>query len=693
MTLVVDEKTALAFEARLEEANRAYHGGLEPVLIDAEYDALKKALATAYAANPAWRPAVSVLDVVGAPVLTGTRTARHIRPLLSLSNAFVDDDVVDFVRSVGGVPLFGELKLDGLSLALLYEDGVLVRAATRGDGEVGEDVTDRLARVRGIPRTVPFGAGRSIETRGEVCMRRDVFATLNLALVAAGRAPLSNPRNAAAGTLRRDDAHPLAVLDFYAYQVVDAGGAVFSSQSAALAACAAAGFATAPEARALAGAEEALAWYAEVGRARAELPVDIDGVVYKVDDAQQAARLGARSTAPRWAVAHKFPPDRVWTRIRAIDLQVGRTGVLAPVARLEPVMVGGVVVSNATLHNRAYIEGRDSFGNPVRGGVDIRVGDRVEVFRAGDVIPRIGAVDTTARPAEALPFTFPAMCPACAGHVVLGEVEAWCPNTTGCAPQLLAALVHACARDALDADGVSEAALAEWLDWGWVGRLADLFTVEERHGAGSPDPLAARLGWGGVSASRAFAALRKARITTLDRVLLALGIPLVGKTTARDVSAMFATLDEVAEVARTRSETLASISGVGPKVIDALAEFWSDGRTRADAEALVALLTITNPLFDVARAGPGPLAGWTVVFTGSLPGAGREAAAAEARGLGATVAGSVSKKTTALIVGEGGGSKRVKAEGLGVKALEPEEWALIVERARAGEGVPPGTFV
>jgi DNA ligase (NAD+) len=687
--VVGDRSAALEAEARLGEADRAYHGGLEPVVTDDVYDALKRALRAAYTANPAWRPPVSVLDSVGAPVAQGARTARHIRPMLSLANAFTDEDVIDFSRSVGGAALHGELKLDGLSLALRYEDGVLVRAATRGDGETGEDVTDRLGRVRGVVRHVPFAVGRVLEVRGEVCMRRDTFAALNLALEADGRDKMSNPRNAAAGTLRRDDAHPLAVLDFYAYQVVDAEGAVFDSQSSALQACRACGFATAPQARALASAQEALDWYAEVGRLRAELPVDIDGVVYKVDSSADAARLGFRSTAPRWAVAHKFPPDRVWTRIRAIDLQVGRTGVLAPVARLEPVMVGGVVVSNATLHNRAYIEGRDSAGNPIRGGHDVRVGDRVEVFRAGDVIPRIGAVDVSARPSSSVAFVFPPCCPACGGPVVVESIEARCPNNVGCGPQVLAALVHACGREALDADGVSEAALAEWLAWGWVSHLADLFTLEARHGLGSAEPLSARLGWGEVSAARAFAALRKARTTTLDRLILALGIPLVGKTTARDLASVFPSLSDLAMAARLRSEALASVPGVGPKVIDALEAFWVAPRTRALGEALESVLSVSNPLHAKAASGPGPLAGWTVVFTGALPGAGREAAAEEARSLGALVAGSVSKKTTALIVGEGGGSKRTKAEAMGVRALEPAAWFDLVARARAGESVPP----
>jgi len=352
-------------------------------------------------------------------------------------------------------------------------------------------------------------------------------------------------------------------------------------------------------------------------------------------------------------------------------------------------MVGGVVVSNATLHNRAYIEGRDSSGNPIRGGVDVRVGDRVEVFRAGDVIPRIGEVDVAARPHGAVPFVFPVRCPACGERVVLESIEAWCPNGVGCGPQVLGALVHACGREALDADGVSEAALAEWLSLGWVSNLADLFALEARHGAGSPEPLAARLGWGEVSAARAFAALRRARTTTLDRLLLALGIPLVGKTTARDLAAVFATLSDLAAAARARSDALAAVPGVGPKVIDALELFWVDPRTRALWEALEGVLTVSNPLYAKAAAGPGPLAGWTVVFTGALPGAGREAAAEEARALGASVAGSVSKKTTALIVGEGGGSKKTKAEAMGVRTLEPADWFDVVARARAGEAVPP----
>lgn len=685
-------EAAQAAEALLARADKAYHGGLEPVMIDADYDAWKAALRAAYAAQPSWRPSTSVLDAVGASVEPGSRTARHMIPMLSLANAFDDEDVEAFAKAVGGAALHGELKLDGLSLSLTYERGVLVRAATRGDGEVGEDVTSRLERIHGVPARLsgaPWDAWPLFEIRGEVCMRRDAFARLNAALEAEGRPVLSNPRNAAAGALRRDDAHPLTRLDFFVYQAVGPEGPCFGKQSEALAACVSAGFVAAPETAALSGVEEALAWYRSIQMRRAELPVDIDGVVYKVDDAAIARSLGARSTAPRWAVAHKFPPDRVWTRVLGIDLQVGRTGMLAPVARLEPVMVGGVVVSNATLHNRAYIEGRDGQGAAIRGGADIRVGDLVEVFRAGDVIPRVGGVDLSARPAVSVPFVFPDRCPACGGEAVVESIEARCTNRFGCGPQRLAALVHACARDALDADGVSEAALAEWQAWGWVRGLADLFDLETSHGPSAPDPLEARLGWGGVSAARAFAALRKARTTTADRALFALGIPLVGKTTSRDIMARFPTFGDMVVAARTRAPSLAEVPGVGPKVLDALEAFWTDPKTCLDAQRFVDRLNLSNPLHQATQAGPGPLSGWTLVFTGALPGAGRDEAAARARALGAQVSGAVSAKTTALVAGEGGGSKRTKAEGLGVPVLDAAAWADVVGKAEAGLAVPP----
>lgn len=686
---------ALAAESRLRAANQAYHRGDEPVMTDEAYDALKQALVASYEGGVAVRPHASVLDEVGAPVAPTVRAARHTLPMLSLGNAFTDEDVEAFCQTVAkghedGVDLFGELKLDGLSVALLFEGGCLVRAATRGDGAVGEDVTRQLSRVRNVVTTLS-GPGwddhPTFEVRGEVCMQRSVFEALNLRLIEQGEDTKSNPRNAAAGALRREVELEGAYLDLYVYQVVAPTGAVFDRQSDTIARLEEAGFVAAPRRAHLRSAAEAIAWYTAIAHERSTLPVDIDGVVYKVDSTAHALRLGSRSTTPRWAVAHKFPPDRVWTSIRAIGIQISRSGVLAPVARLEPVMVGGVMVANATLHNRDYIEGRDSAGRPIRNGVDIRVGDTVEVFRAGDVIPKVGGVDLALRPASSAPFVFPLHCPVCGSAVVQEGSEVRCTGKMACAPQRLYGLVHAFARDALDADGVSEAALAEWMAWGWVTSLADVLDLEDRHGPASADPLERRLGWGPVSAARAFGALRQARTTTLERALYALGMPLVGRSTARDIATAFPTWESWVEDVRMGGGVLLSIPGVGPKVVEALRVFWSDPSTADGATALLDRLVLTNPLYRPGGGQEGPFAGWVVVFTGAFPGAGREEASAQARTLGATVAGSVSKKTTVVVAGERAGTKRAKAESLGVRVLEPEGWSALVRLAQEG-GIP-----
>ena len=686
--MIDSRSAAAAAELRLRMANEAYFSQEKPIMIDADYDDLKIALANFYKSDPQSQPVDSVLEAVGAPIAAGARQARHLVSMLSLGNAFTSEQVENFCASLGEASLYGELKLDGLSLSLRYEGGLLVRAATRGDGMVGEDVTRRLGRVRGIARQLDGEVwGDVVEIRGEVCMHRDVFAQLNSLMTDK---VFSNPRNAAAGVLRRDADMEGAVLDFYVYQVVGPDGFLFDSQSQALATLEAQGFKPAPLHTHLADAQAALEWYEMVGGQRADLPVDIDGVVYKVDRTDIAKKMGARSTAPRWAIAHKFPADKAWTRVRAIDIQIGRTGILAPVARLDPIMVGGVLVGNATLHNRAYIEGRDSVGNPIRGGADIRVGDLVEVFRAGDVIPKIGQVDLAKRPQTSVPFVFPTCCPSCGGTLLAEAVEVRCVQGPACPPQRLYAFVHALGRDALDADGVSEAALSQWIEWGWVRSLADVLDLEANHGPGSFDPLSERLGWGEVSAARAFGALRQARTTTLDRALYALGISLVGRATARDLAGVFAHWGDLVADALAGGPRMSTVPGVGPKAVAAMEAFWSNPDTHDRAMDVLAMLDISNPLFRASSQNQtsAPFSGWTVVFTGTFPGTPREVVAAQARDLGANVAGSVSQKTDVVVAGEKAGTKKAKAQSLGVAVVDPEEWLGLVAQALAGETPP-----
>lgn len=673
-------------EDKLRAANEAYYMGESPIMTDAEFDALKRKLESVYE-QAGERPAGSVLDEVGAPAPEGVKKHKHAVPMLSLSNAFDEADVQGFWKQVSAdenSPVFVELKLDGLSLSLTYVDRALVRATTRGDGEVGEDMTSRVDRLADLPHVLnedfPMGL---LEIRGEVCLTHDGFLQVNAERERAGRTIFSNPRNAAAGLFRRDERETV-MLDFFAYQVAGPDTPYFPSQSAAMRSLSRSGFQVSPLHAVLFTSEDAMTWYEDVSRQRSTLPVDIDGIVYKLDDSARSRQLGQRSTSPRWAIAHKFPPDRVWTKILGIDIQVGRTGTLAPVARLEPVTVGGVVVSNATLHNKDYIEGRDSFGKPIRDGVDIRVGDWVEVYRSGDVIPRIGSVDISKRSAESKTYAFPSTCPACSSPVMRepGEAAIKCTGSWQCPPQKLRAMVYAFSRDALNVDGVSESSLAQWVEWGWIDTPADVFALEDRYGHSHPVSLSRQHGWGKASAQKAFDALRVARKARLDRAIVALGMPFVGKASARLFAQKFSTFQEFRMAASTGSPELLEIEGVGEKMVEALKVFWSDADNAASADALIDCLEIENPLAVVGD--DLPLTDWTVVFTGKIPGLGRDAVSEAARALGANVSGSVSSKTTVLVAGEGGGSKLTKAEKAGVAVWSPEQWEEVIAKVQAG---------
>lgn len=680
----MNDKDFINWEKQLSEANLSYHRGEEPIMTDGEYDVLKMNLRTFYESHPDLRPESSVLDVVGAPVDVNVVKYKHARAMLSLSNAFERDDVQgfwDLVSADNGNPVWAELKLDGLSLSLTYSKGALVRATTRGDGEIGEDVTHRLERVRNVPKSLPSDFfTQSCEIRGEVCMVHDEFKRINDFLLSKEKQVLSNPRNAAAGMMRRDVVVENAKLDFFAYQVLplDVDVALCVSQENVVSHLNNAGFQTSPKAMMLGSVEQAMKWYDDIVSIRPELDVDIDGIVYKLNDVVSAQKLGMRSTNPRWAIAHKFPPDRVWTRINEIDIQVGRTGTLAPVARLKPVTVGGVVVSNATLHNKAYIEGRDSFGNLIRSGNDLRVGDWVEVYRSGDVIPRIGSVDVSRRPENSKPFEFPTACPACSGKVIQidGEVSIKCEEKFSCPPQRLQSLVYAFSREALNADGVSEASLKQWLEWGWIVIPGDVFRLEQEHGKDSSEPLEGKMGWGRTSAKKAFSSISSARNSQLDKFLVALGMPFVGRSAARKISQQFKTFNDF--VVACRNENLLDLEGIGPKMSQGLCEFWNNPKTSGPAFDLFKELHVSNDLF-VDSQEVLPLKDMTVVFTGSLTSMSRNEASEQAQKFGAKVSGSVSKNTTLVVAGPGAGSKEKKAQSLGVEVITEEEWISRVQ--------------
>ena len=705
---------ALAELARLADAigraNRAYHAEDAPEISDAEYDALKRRNAAIEERFPDLKRPDSPSEQVGAAPSETFSKVRHERPMLSLGNAFDDADVADFVRGVRSylglsdtAPLAFtvEPKIDGLSLSLLYEAGRLTRAATRGDGATGEDVTANARTIGDIPEALTGAPGR-LEVRGEVYMSHTDFADLNARQAAAGAKTFANPRNAAAGSLRQLDAKVTAArpLRFFAYAWGVHSEPLADTQSEAVARLGRLGFATNPLTRVVDSLEAMLAHYREIEAKRATLGYDIDGVVYKVDDLALQARLGYRSTTPRWAIAHKFPAELAWTRLEAIDIQVGRTGALSPVARLMPVTVGGVVVSNATLHNEDYIAGRDAKGNAIRGGKDIRVGDWVEVYRAGDVIPKIADVDLSRRPEGTKPFVFPETCPECGSDAVREEGDAVrrCTGGLVCPAQAVERLRHFVSRAAFDIEGLGAKQVEAFYADGWVKEPADIFELRARYGEGLQQ-LKNREGWGEKSAEKLFDAIDERRRIGLARVIFSLGIRHVGEVVAADLARHFGTWEAfigtvdraaaepaaAAPDAKARKPLLAEspawaeitgIDGIGEAVAVALTKTLSQEAERASVDRLVAHLDIEPP---EARATGSPVAGKTVVFTGALEKMTRAEAKARAEALGAKVSGSVSAKTDLVVAGPGAGSKAKKAAELGIETLDEDGWLALIE--------------
>jgi DNA ligase (NAD+) len=508
----------------LEKANRAYYQEDAPELSDADYDALKRENAAIEARFPGLKRPDSPTEQVGAEPAEGFSKITHAERMLSLANAFDDQDVADFVAGIrrylnlsedAGLAFTAEPKIDGLSLSLRYEGGQLVSAATRGDGVTGENVTANARTIADIPARLE-SAPEVLEVRGEVYMSHADFAALNARQAAAGGKTFANPRNAAAGSLRQLDpeitrARPLR---FFAYSWGQVSAPLAPTQMEAIARLADLGFQTNPLTRRCDDLDQMLAQYADIEARRATLGYDIDGVVYKVDDLALQGRLGLRSTTPRWAIAHKFPAELAWTRLESIDIQVGRTGALSPVARLTPVTVGGVVVSNATLHNEDYIAGRDARGQPIREGRDIRVGDWVQVYRAGDVIPKIADVDLSRRPETAVPYDFPTTCPECGSDAVREEGDAVrrCTGGLVCPAQAVEKLKHFVSRAAFDIEGLGAKQVEAFYLDGWVKEPADIFDLKSKYGSGLQQ-LKNREGWGDKSAANLFDAIDERRRT------------------------------------------------------------------------------------------------------------------------------------------------------------------------------------
>lgn len=680
--------------ALLAAANRAYHTEDAPEITDADYDALKARNAAIEARFPALKRPDSPSEQVGAAPSEGFAKVAHSVRMLSLGNAFEAEDVAEFdtrIRRYLGLsddaPLAytAEPKIDGLSLSLRYESGRLVQAATRGDGEVGENVTANARTITDIPETLK-DAPEVLEVRGEVYMSHEDFAALNARQAAKSDKVFANPRNAAAGSLRQLDASITAArpLRFFAYSWGEVSAPLAETQMGAIERLAALGFQTNPLTVLCDGVEALLEHYARIEQARATLGYDIDGVVYKVDDLGLQARLGFRSTTPRWAIAHKFPAELAWTRLEAIDIQVGRTGALSPVARLTPVTVGGVVVSNATLHNEDYIAGRDSKGGVIRGGKDIRVGDWVQVYRAGDVIPKVADVDLTKRAEDAAPFVFPTSCPECGSDAVREEGDAVrrCMGGLICPAQAVEKLKHFVSRAAFDIEGLGAKQVEQFYRDGWIKEPADIFTLQERYGSGLQQ-LKNREGWGEKSAKNLFEAIEEKRKIPFGRLLFALGIRHVGEQASTLIARNYGAWEEFIVAMDAAKgfdgpewERLLGIDGVGTVMARALVGAFAEPHERDSIERLTKHLTVEEAARP--RTEGSPVAGKTVVFTGTLEKMTRAEAKARAESLGAKVAGSVSAKTDLLVAGPGAGSKAKKAEELGIETIDEDGWLALI---------------
>ncbi|WP_416222276.1 NAD-dependent DNA ligase LigA [Sphingomonas sp. LY160] len=651
--------------------NRAYHDRDAPEISDADYDALVRENAELEAQYPHLVRVDSPSKAVGAAPSSSLAKVPHARPMLSLENAFSDEEVTDFVGRVrrflslgpdAEVAMTAEPKIDGLSCSLRYEDGALVMAATRGDGTVGEDVTANVRTISDIPQQLR-GAPPVLEVRGEVYMSKADFAALNGRQEAAGGKIFANPRNAAAGSLRQKDPATTAArpLRFLAHGWGDLSEPLGHTQGEAMAALAALGFLVSDLLRLVATTDEALAHYHAIEHARADLPFDIDGVVYKVDRLDWQERLGQVARAPRWALAHKFPAEQAETELLAIDIQVGRTGKLTPVGRLKSVGVGGVIVANVTLHNRDEIA-----------RLGLRVGDRVRIQRAGDVIPQV--VENLTRDTARDAFVFPDHCPECRSEAVAeeGEVDVRCTGGLICPAQRIERLKHFVSRGAMDIDGLGEKSIVEFVSLGWLDAPADIFRLKAHC-----DDLIGREGWKEKSVDNLLAAIEARKGFDPARFLFGLGIRHVGAVTAKDLLRAFGTIEalQAAATGEGAEAELSAVEGVGPVVAEALADFFHEPHNR---EALADLLALAKPAAFVSQARETEWTGKTIVFTGTLETMSRDEAKAQAERLGARAAGSVSAKTDLVVAGPGAGSKLKKAADLGVRVATEAEWAEIV---------------
>jgi DNA ligase (NAD+) len=664
--------------AAIEYHNRRYHGEDAPEVSDGEFDALFRRLVALETQFPELVRPGSPTQKVGSAPASGFGKVRHAIPMLSLGNAFTAEDVTDFLDGIRNflaelradaearIDLLAELKIDGLSCSLRYEGRKLVQAATRGDGETGEDVTANIMTIADIPKTLPADAPDILEIRGEVYMADADFQALNERQQAASAKIFANPRNAAAGSLRQLDPTVTASrpLRFFAYAWGETSAPLGETQSGVRRRLESWGFTLNEPSRIVRSVDEIMDFYREIETKRASLGFSIDGLVYKVDRLDLQRRLGFVSRSPRWAIAHKFPPEQAKTVIEEILIQVGRTGTLTPVAALRPINVGGVMVARATLHNEDYVAAKD-----------IRAGDTVIVQRAGDVIPQVVAIVPELRPDGTVPFHMPAECPICHSHTQREPgAAAWrCTGGLICPAQAVEHLKHFVARDAFDIEGLGAKSVQEFYEAGLIKQPGDIFRLK-------PEDIESREGWGKQSARNLLDGIAARRVIGLDRFILALGIPQIGRETARLLARHYVSLShfraEMAAAIDPESDawtSLLAIDGIGESMAEDLVQFLAEVRNTTVIDDLAAELEVTD-FVPLRASGTSVLAGKTVVFTGSLTTLTRNEAKARAESAGAKVAGSVSAKTDFLVAGADAGSKATKAAALGVSVLSEAEF-------------------
>ncbi len=681
-----DFEEAKSYHAILVKQIRAhdkkYYQKDNPEISDAKYDQLRLEIISLESKFPDLITKDSPTQTVGAAPSKGFEKIKHSVPMLSLGNVFTEEEYADFrsrikkflnIDDTEGMQILAEQKIDGLSCSIRYEKGILVSAVTRGDGYEGEDITENVKTISDVPKEISSKVPDVLEVRGEVYMRRDDFLKLNENQENEERQVFANPRNAAAGSLRQLDASITArrALCFFGYALGEVSENIAKTQSDIRQKLEEYGFQT-PEPYYV-GFDGSISYYNEINAQRADLPYEIDGVVYKVNRLDYQERLGFVSRAPRWATAHKFPAEQAITIINDIDIQVGRTGVLTPVARLEPITVGGVVVSNATLHNEDEINRKD-----------VRIGDHVTIQRAGDVIPQVVNVLMDKRKKDSKPFTFPHECPICNSKAIREEGEvAWrCTGGLVCKAQAVERLKHFVSRLAFDIDGFGIKIVQQFWADGLIKTPADIFKLEEND-KNSLTPLSKKEGWGDLSVKNLFIAINEKREISFNRFIYALGIRQIGEATAKRLAASYGDLGCLKKsMARAQDregaayQDLIDIEDVGPSTADDLIGFFAEGHNQEVLSALEVELDIQP--FEMPTNLNSPVAGKIVVFTGALSKITRAEAKAKAESLGAKVSGSVSKKTDYVIAGEDAGSKLKKANELGVKTLSEDEWLSLI---------------